>query len=191
MTRSTRHFILGVLALMVAASGAIFAFQQLAPRPKRPGGSFVMTEMTGKPVTDGDLRGKPTAIFFGFTSCPETCPVTLELLSSAMKEMGPRADQLNVVYVTVDPERDTPEQMRSYLSSFDQRIRGFTGSDDQLAGMARAYQVQYRRVPLGDSYTMDHSASVMLFDAKGQFVNFIPFGASEQTMKAQLVSLVR
>ena len=141
--------VLGLSAIIVVETGA-------ASGTRRIGGAFAMTEMTGRPMTDADLRGRPTALFFGFTRCPASCPVTLQVLTTVLGRMGADADRLNVVFVTVDPERDTPEALRDYLGSFDPRIRGVTGTPAQLAAMAAAFKVQYRRVPLdGGDYTMD------------------------------------
>lgn len=156
------------------------------------GGPFELVEMTGAPVTEKSLIGKPTAIFFGFTYCPEVCPTTLMELTSALKTLGPEADELNVVFVSVDPARDTPEQMKLYLSNFDPRIRGFTGTPEAIAEAAKAYRVYYREVPVeGGTYTVDHSSSVYLFDADGRFVEPIAYGAPHERVVAQLRSLAQ
>ncbi len=156
------------------------------------GGPFELVEMTGAPVTEKSLLGKPTAIFLGFTYCPEVCPTTLMELTSALKTLGPEADELNVVFVSVDPARDTPEQMKLYLSNFDPRIRGFTGTPDAIAKAAKAYRVYYREVPVeGGTYTVDHSSSVYLFDANGRFVEPIAYGAPHERVAAQLRSLAQ
>jgi protein SCO1 len=187
-------FSIGAMAaLLCAGLLSLVFFQQHSPyRQQHIGGSFTMTEMTGEPVTDRDLRGKPTAIAFGFSYCPEVCPTTLYMLSQAMQRMGHDADQLNVVFVTVDPARDTPEQMKLYLSSFDPHIRGFTGTDAQVAGIANAYHVYYRQVPTeGGGYTMDHSAGVMLFDAGGEMVGQVQYDESPDQALAKLSTLVQ
>ena len=155
------------------------------------GGPFALVDTMGKPVTEGDLIGKPSALFFGFTRCPDTCPTTLTTLTEVMKVLGPEADRLNVVFVTVDPTRDTPAVLRDYLSSFDPRIRGFTGTEGQVAAMARAYHVLYRRVPLpGGDYTMDHSAAVLTFDQAGRFTEAIRSGEDDALMLSRLKALV-
>ena len=189
-SRKTIGFIAGLLIIMLMATGVLFAVRQQQHRMDL-GGPFTLEDMNGKPVTEADLLGKPTALFFGFAQCPDTCPTTLLALTNAMKSMGDRADRLNVVFVTVDPSRDTPEVLRAYLSSFDPRIRGFTGSEDQVAAMARAYHITYRRVPLeGGDYTMDHSAAVLTFDRAGRFVGGIPFGDDDAQMLPKLTALV-
>jgi protein SCO1/2 len=154
------------------------------------GGPFRLVDTAGRPVTDQDLLGRPTVIFFGFTFCPEVCPTTLHELSGLMKELGPDADRLNVVFVSVDPERDTPDQLRDYLSLFDPRIRGLTGTQEQVERIAAAYRVYHRRVPLeGGSYTMDHTASVYLMDPEGRFTGTIAHGEAHDTALAKLARL--
>lgn len=189
VSRTTRVFLLGVLATMLMATGVTFALQ-VQQRRDAIGGPFAMEDATGKPVTQADLLGKPSALFFGFTMCPDTCPTTLTTLTEIMNAMGRQADRLNVVFVTVDPQRDTPEVLREYLSSFDPRIRGFTGTQDQVAAMARAYRVHYRRVPLaGNDYTMDHSTAVLTFDRAGRFVRAIPFDEDQVKVLSRLKAL--
>ncbi len=140
------------------------------------GGQFRLIDQNGKPVTDADLKGKPTAIFFGFTYCPEICPTTLTHVGQWLKQLGPDADRLNVVFVSIDPERDTPAQLKLYLSSFDSRIRGLSGTPEQIADMAKAYKVYYRKVPIeGGEYTMDHATMIYLFDRQMRFSELIRY----------------
>lgn len=156
----------------------------------RIGGPFQLVDTQGRAVTEKDLLGKPTAIFFGFTYCPEVCPTTLTELTAALKELGSKADKLNVVFVSVDPERDTPEQMKLYLSNFDPHIRGFTGTPDAVAATAKAYRIYYRKIPVeGGGYTVDHSSAVYLFDRRGEFVEPIAYGQTHERVVAQLKAL--
>ena len=135
------------------------------------GGPFTMTDQSGTPVTEKSLLGKPSIVFFGFTYCPEVCPTTLYDMSVMLKELGADADRVNAVFVSLDPERDTPAVMRDYLQGFDPHIRGFTGTPAETRTIAKAYRVYFRKVPLeGGDYTVDHTALVYLFDAKGKFV---------------------
>lgn len=183
---------MGVLAAVV--SSALFLARVRAPQPPAPqiGGAFRLTDQDGRAVTDRDLLGKPTAIFFGFTYCPEVCPTTLAKLTRWLAALGPDADRLNVAFVSIDPDRDTPKQLRLYLSSFDRRIRGLTGSPQAVAAAARAYKVYYRKVPLpGGDYTMDHSAAIYLMDAKGRFVAPINYQMPDAAAFAQLQRLAR
>ena len=178
-------------ALAVGLTALILGQMQSGDAMRRIGGAFAMTEMTGRPVTEADLRGKPTAMFFGYTHCPSFCPVTLQAMTNVLGRMGTDADRVNVVFVTIDPDRDTPAVMRHYLGSFDPRIRGFVGTPSELAAMARAYKVRYRRVPLdGDDYTMDHTVAVMLFDARGRFAGTVSSDDDERAIQARLEGLV-
>ena len=156
------------------------------------GGPFTLVDTKGSPVTQNDLLGKPSAIFFGYTNCPDVCPTTLMDLTRLMKQMGADADKLNVVFITIDPARDTPGELATYLSSFDPRIRGFTGTDAQIAAVAKAYHVYYERVPSADGgYSIDHTATVYLMDAKGGFAGTLSYEEDDKTSLAKLERLVR
>lgn len=156
------------------------------------GGPFQLVDMDGRPVTEKALLGKPTAIFFGFTYCPEICPTTMADMTAWLKALGPKGDKLNVVFISVDPERDTPDQLKLYLSNFDHRTRGFTGTPEAIAKTAKAYRVYYQKVPMdGGGYTLDHSAAIYLFDAKGRFVEPIGYGGPPERGLAQLKALLR
>ena len=156
------------------------------------GGPFTLVDMHGAAVTQRDFLGKPSAIVFGYTHCPDVCPTTLLDLTELMKAMGADADKLNVAFVTVDPERDTPAQLADYLSSFDPRIRGLTGSEAQIAAAAKAYHVDYARVPDADGgYSMDHTASVFLMNADGGFAGTMSFEEDAKTSLAKLERLVK
>ncbi|MDP2621279.1 MAG: SCO family protein [Hyphomicrobiales bacterium] len=136
------------------------------------GGPFTMTDENGGPVTEKSLLGKPSILFFGFTYCPEVCPTTLYDMSAVLEKMGDDADRINAVFISVDPERDTPQAMKDYLQAFNPHIRGFTGTPEETREIAKAYRVYYRKVPLeGGDYTVDHTALVYLFDAEGKFVS--------------------
>ena len=142
----------------------------------RIGGPFNLVDDRGAAVTEAVLEGKPFVIYFGYTFCPEVCPTTLNDLARWMKALGPDADKLNYAFVTVDPDRDTPQLLRDYVSAFDPRIRGFTGSPEQIAKVARQYGVFYQRTPTSNGgYVMDHSAILYLMDAGGGFVDIIHY----------------
>ena len=130
-------------------------------------------------------------IYFGFTYCPEICPTTLAHMTSWLRALGPNADRMNVVFVTVDPARNTPAQLRLYLSNFDPRIIGLNGSEAAGAATARAYRVYYRKVPLaGGDYTIDHSSAVYLLDRDGRFVEPIRHEATDPEALAALRRLL-
>ncbi len=155
------------------------------------GGPFELVSGTGETVTDETFSTKPTVMFFGFTFCPDVCPTTLSELQGWMAELGPDADKLNYAFVTVDPERDTPEVMRDYVWAFDKRIVPLTGSREQIDAMLKAYRVYSKKVPLDDGdYTMDHSAAVYLMSAGNKFVGTIAYGEAEENALKKLRRLI-
>jgi protein SCO1/2 len=139
--------------------------------PAAIGGSFQLTDQAGQTVTEKSLQGRPTLIFFGFTHCPDVCPTALFEMSEVLRAMGKDADRVNSYFVSVDPERDTPDIIKTYLQSFDPHLKGLTGSEAQVAAMMSAYRVYAKKVPLKDGdYTMDHTALIYLMDRDGKFV---------------------
>ena len=176
-------FVAGVAA--VAGLFLIFAGDSKAPAPSAIGGPFELIDQDGKSVTERDLKGKPSLIFFGFTHCPDICPTALFDVSEILSVLDEDADRVNALFVTVDPERDDVAQLKLYLSSFHPGLRGLTGSPENIAAMAKAYRVYSRKVPLEDGgYTMDHTAMVYLMDKQGRFVapfnmNLMPEAAAE------------
>jgi protein SCO1 len=147
------------------------------------GGPFSLIDQDGRPVTDKDLRGRPFLVFFGFTHCPDVCPTALFEISEVLGKLGPDAQRVSALFVTIDPERDTPAQMKDYLSSFNPRLVGLTGDPAAIAAVAKEYRVYVKKVPLdhGD-YTMDHTALVYLMDKDGRFV--APFNLKRSTEDA-------
>ena len=151
--------------------------------PSTIGGPFELTDSNAKPITDRDLKGHPFLVFFGFTHCPDVCPTTLFEVSEILRQLGPDADKMKALFVTVDPERDTAPVLKDYLSSFDPHLVGVTGSAEGLAVMAKAYRVYYKKVPLEKgNYTMDHTAIVYLMDKDGRFV--APFNVKRKAADA-------
>lgn len=193
MTRLRIWALVAALALAGGVLGFVLYARMTAQSTaaQDPGGAFSMVDQDGRPVTEADLRGRPTVMFFGFTYCPEICPTTLSDLTTAMASMGPDADRLNVVFVSVDPERDTPAQLKLYLSNFDHRIRGFTGTPEQVRVIANAYRVLYLKVPTEYGYTMDHTADLYLMDRHGRFVGKLRYGAGPDGTAEALRRLVR
>ena len=156
------------LVLMLWAFGGI----RNVAAPAAIGGPFRLTDQAGQTVTEKSLQGHPTLIFFGFTHCPDVCPTSLFEISEVLRSMGRDADRVNAWFISVDPERDTSEAMKDYLSSFDPHLKGLTGNPDQVAKVIAAYRVYVRKVPLGDGdYTMDHTAVTYLMDRDGRFVS--------------------
>src|SRR4249920_3303240 len=155
------------LVLMLWAMGGL----RTVTAPAAIGGPFQLTDQAGQVVTDRNLKGKPTLIFFGFTHCPDICPTSLFEISEVLKAMGKDADRVNAYFVSVDPERDTAAAMKDYLSSFDPHLKGLTGAPDAVGKVLSAYRVYAKKVPLKDGdYTMDHTALIYLMDRDGQFV---------------------
>jgi protein SCO1/2 len=163
-------FVAGLLIFLTV----IFAIT--GRRPGTPtasviGGSFQLVDQNGEPVTDQDLNGRPFLVFFGYTHCPDICPTTLFDVSEIMRLLGPDAGRTAALFITVDPERDTPAVMKDYLSSFDPHLRGLTGDPAKVAEAEKVYRVYAKKVPTdGSDYTMDHTALVYLMDKQGRFV---------------------
>ncbi|KCB44587.1 SCO family protein [Bordetella hinzii] len=133
------------------------------------GKNMALTDMNGQPRTLKDFAGKVTVVFFGFTQCPDVCPTSLAEMAQVMQALGPDADRVQVLLVTVDPERDTPEILKQYVTSFDKRFLALTGTPDQLRQAAASFKAYYAKVPTKDGgYTMDHTAAFYLIDGKGE-----------------------
>jgi protein SCO1/2 len=155
--------------------------------PSAVGGAFSLVDQNGQRVTDQDLKGRPSLIFFGFTHCPEICPTTLFEVSEVLEKLGADAQKVNALFVTVDPERDSPEKLKEYLSSFNPRLRALGGDAAAIAQIAKAYRVYYRKVPLdGGGYTMDHTALVYLMDKNGAFVGRFDLKRAPEVAAADL-----
>ena len=166
-------------AILVVCLGLMLVLPRLGGSSSSGGppipAAFVLTDQNGRTIHEKDLLAKPTVVFFGYTFCPDACPTTLARLTVLMKQLGPEADRLNVAFITVDPARDTPGQMKKYLSSFDPRIQGLTGSDAAVAKAAKEYSVFYQKAPLpGGGYSMDHSTAVYLVDRKRGYFEILP-----------------
>jgi protein SCO1/2 len=151
------------------------------------GGPFTLTDQDGKPISDRDLKGRPFLVFFGFTHCPDICPTTLFEMSEVFRALGPEQKDVRALFITVDPERDTPPVLKDYLSSFDPRVIGVTGDPAAIAAVERSYRVYAKKVPLeGGNYTMDHTALVYLMDKDGRFVAPFSMKGTPQEAAADL-----
>ncbi|WP_342361453.1 SCO family protein [Terrarubrum flagellatum] len=152
------------------------------------GGPLRLTAGNGEKV-DTSTIGKPFAVFFGFTHCPDVCPTTLAEMTQSLEALGDKGKDLRVYFITVDPERDTPAVMASYMGSFDKRMVGLTGSREEIDAVIRAYRVYARKVPTKDGdYTMDHTATTYLLDGKGRLVGTLAY---EEDAKTRLDKLTR
>jgi protein SCO1/2 len=154
-----------------------------------PGGPFTLVNQDGKPVDQRVLAGKWSVVFFGYTFCPDYCPTTLTTLGKAMDVLGPKAKDVQVVFVSIDPGRDTPAAMKSYISSrvFPKNILGLTGTPEQVAKVAKGYAVFYQKEGTGSNYSMDHSTALYLMDPCGKFHGVIADGLTPD-QDAQAIS---
>ena len=139
---------------------------------------FALTDHTGKPRTLADFKGKAVVVFFGYTQCPDVCPTTMAEMATVMQKLGPLADQVQVLFITLDPERDTQELLANYVPAFDKRFLGLRGTPEQTAKTAKEFKVFYSKVPGTDpgSYTIDHTAGSYVFDRDGRLRLFIRHG---------------
>ncbi len=182
---------LGGLVLFL---GAIFLVTGFSPASINRvtagvGGPFHLVDQNGKPFSDRDMVGRPYLVFFGYTHCPDICPTTLTELSTLIHKLGPDADRAGMLFVTVDPERDTQRVLKDYMSSFDPHLRGLTGGRAAIDVAIKDYRVYAKKVPLEDGdYSMDHTAIVYLMDKNGHFV--APFNM-DRTADAEAAELRR
>ena len=175
------------VAGLVLFSAVIFIVTGRSPSPitmpSAVGGPFQLVDQNAKPITDQDLKGRPFLVFFGFTHCPDVCPTTLFEVSEIFRALGPDAKNFRAMFVTVDPERDTPAVLKDYLASFDPRIIGVTGDVDAVTAAEKSYRVYAKKVPTdGGGYTMDHTAIVYLMSKDGRFV--APFNLKRRPEEA-------
>jgi cytochrome oxidase Cu insertion factor (SCO1/SenC/PrrC family) len=146
------------------------------------GGAFALIDHAGKPRTDTDFRGKLLLVYFGFTYCPDICPTDLQNIGLALDMLGPAAESVQPLFITVDPERDTPAHLAEYVTMFDPRLIGLTGDAASIRKVADAYKVYYAKVPneKGDDYTVDHTAFIYLMDRDGTYLGFFPPGTTPE-----------
>ena len=164
-------FVTGLVVFTGVFLYATGNFGGTGPASSAIGGPFKLIDQNGNSITDADIKGRPFLVFFGYTHCPDVCPTTLFDVSEVMRALGKDADRTGALFVTVDPERDTPAVIKDYLSSFDPHLRGATGDRAAIDATEKAYRVYAKKVPTenGD-YTMDHTALVYLMDKQGRFV---------------------
>jgi len=188
--------LLWLAALLAAIAGGL-ATPACSPKPQGaapqaqaqgPGGPFNLVDQDGKPADQSVLKGKWSVVFFGYTFCPDFCPTTLTKLGRVMTELGPKANNVQVVFITVDPARDTPRQLKTYLASpvFPKRIIGLTGAPDKISQAARAYDVYYQKSGEGADYTVDHSTALYLMDPNGDYRAVIADGGTPAEMSQQI-----
>lgn len=150
------------------------------------GAPFTLTDSNGQPITQAALQGHPSAVFFGFTHCPEVCPTTLFEMKGWFDRLGDDGKNVKAFFVSVDPERDTPEILKDYIGNVTDRVIGITGDPAAIAAMTKAWGVYAKKIPTSDgSYTMDHTALVFLLNSKGQFHGTISYGENPDTAFAK------
>ena len=153
------------------------------------GGPFALVDPNGKTVTDQDFRGRFMLVFFGFTHCPDICPAELQVMSQSLDALGPKADTVVPIFVTLDPERDTPEVVGAYVKNFGSRFIGLTGSPEAIAAAAKAYRIAYAKFqedPASSDYSIDHSALVYLMGKDGEYVTHFAYGTPTDQMTEEL-----
>lgn len=201
---SFMNFRLAVVALAAAIVGVALALVIL-PGPREQitralpstgkalvGGPFTLVDHTGKTVTDKDFRGRYMLVYFGFTNCPDVCPSGLQVMAAALDKVGAKADQVTPIFITVDPERDTPEQLAAYVSSFHPRLVGLTGSQEQLAAALKAYRVYAKKVDDPKStagFTYDHTSIMYLMDRNGDYLGNFTHATSVDRIAERLAKL--
>jgi protein SCO1 len=185
------------LVAFVIGLGILSAALVLSLSPSRPtatsavGGPFTLTDHNGQTVTEKDFAGEPHLVFFGFTHCPDVCPTTLFQLSELLKATGEEGRNLRALFITVDPERDTPEVMKSYISSFDERIIGLTGNQAAVDAAVKTFRAYARKASTGDGdYTMEHSSVVYLMGADGQFIGTVNLSVAPEEAAQDLLDKI-
>ena len=185
-------FMLLALATLGACGDKQLKFENTDLTGLDYGKGFSLNDHTGKPVTLESYKGKVVVLFFGFTHCPDVCPTTMAEMSAVMKELGPDADKVQVLFATLDPERDTKELLSQYVPGFDQRFVGLYGTPEQVAATAKEFKVFYQKVPgkTPDSYTIDHTAGSYVFDKSGKLRLFLRHGGGPAPIVHDLKLLV-
>ena len=191
--------IAGFLIGAIAGAGVLLVANPQGGQPVQSsgaaliGGPFSLVGADGKPVTDRDFRGRYMLIFFGFTHCPDICPAELQVIAQALEQLGDKAKTVVPIFITLDPERDTPEAMANYVKSFGPNFVGLTGSPEAIAAAAKAYRVAYSKVEnkaSADDYSVDHSALAYLIDPEGRYVTHFSYGLSADQMAEKLEKLL-
>lgn len=185
MTNGSFRIVLWIAAFLVSAvvSMGVILMAHESPRTVAIGGPFRLLDQDGRTVTEQDLLGRTSLVFFGYTHCPDVCPATMFEISQIMQALGPDADRARGVFITIDPERDTQPVLKDYMSSFDPHITGLTGDLPAITAVAKEYRAYFRKVAIEDSdYAMDHTAITYLMDKEGRFVS--PFNLKRVTEEA-------
>lgn len=179
-----------IVALGIALFGLTFTIVNQKEQQEAYGVPFQLTDQDGQPISHAAFKGQPTALFFGFTHCPEICPTSLYELDGWLRALGDDGADIDAYFITIDPERDTPQLLGDYVASVTDRVRGITGDPEAVREMARGFGVYFKRIELDDGdYTMDHTASIFLLDSDGAFRKTIAYGENPDTAMEKLRDL--
>ncbi|URK87435.1 SCO family protein [Rhizobium sp. RCAM05350] len=196
----TLRIVLWAAVAVVAAALGWISYQMTTGKDQIAAGPFgipfELVSQTGQPITQAAFTGKPTVLFFGFTHCPEVCPTTLFEMNGWLEKVDPDATKLQAYFISVDPERDTPEILGQYVSNVSKRITGISGPPEKVLDMVKGFRVYAKKVPLDEKnpdgdYTMDHTASVFLLDSEGKFTGTIAYGENPETAVKKLENLLK
>jgi protein SCO1/2 len=197
MIRNLRYFLLGLIALTAAGFAGVWLSGARPPilsayLTSAIGGPFTLVDNNGQTVTDRTYRGKWLLVFFGYTHCPDVCPTTLNSIAAALRQLGPAAASVQPLFITVDPQRDTPRVLANYVRAFDPRIIGLTGTTEQIAAVAREYRVYFSadETPEQRDYQLDHSAFVYVMNPQGKFVQLFGGATANDKIAARLRQLM-
>ncbi len=193
MQRTVRVIYATLFTLIALAAGwASYTWLDKSGGEAPYGAPFELTDMNGQPITEAAFEGHPSAVFFGFTHCPEVCPTTLFEMKGWFDALGDEGKSMRAFFVSIDPERDTPELLKNYISNVTDRVTGITGDKDKVAAMAKAWSVYFKKVETsGGDYTMDHTALVFLLDSKARFHGTIAYGENPDTALAKMKRLAK
>ncbi len=192
----TRRIAIAAICLLLAAGLATCALMQRGnplsgTGTALVGGPFTLVNQQGVTVTEKTFLGRPMLLFFGFTYCPDICPTELQVMTAALQQLGDKGRDIQPIFVSIDPARDTPQQLSDYMSNFGETWTGLTGSDEQVAAMARAYKVFYAKVEKPDApdgYTMDHSSIIYLMAADGKFLKHFTYSTDAKALAEGIAS---
>lgn len=197
-----RRPILVFAALVLLIAAGIGSFAYMSRELHRPlgsgtalvGGPFSLVDQDGRRVTERDFLGRYMLVFFGYTYCPDVCPTELQVMTAALDQMGPAAERIQPVFVSIDPARDTPEVLKAYVGNFGPHLIGLTGTPEEVAAIARAYRVYYAKAGNSSSntdYLMDHSSIIYLMGPDGNFVKHMPYTTDAGKLAAELKETLR
>ena len=192
-----RRAVLLFAALVLALAAGVGGYALMSQRLERQaesgvalvGGPFTMTDQNGQRVSEKDFLGKHMLVFFGYTYCPDICPTELQVMMAALDQLGRQADEVQPVFVSIDPARDTPEVMKAYVENFGPRLTGLTGSPEEVAAMAKAYRAYYAKsgdTSSPDAYLMDHSSIIYLMGPDGRFRKHFTYTTDAQRLAGEL-----